>query len=73
MFNCGHEAAWAVLNVFSFLIFLIVAYLSPLPLQNAGISVAVAVIAKEGVVLVVSAGFFLVYGATKAGTFRLKA
>jgi O-antigen/teichoic acid export membrane protein len=63
MFNCGHEAAWVVLAVFGLLMFLIVAYL-PLPhLANAGIAVAVAVIAKEGVVVVGSAGFFLAFGA----------
>jgi O-antigen/teichoic acid export membrane protein len=66
MFNYGHERAWASLNVSGLLIFLAVAYLLSLQLSNAAIAVAIAVIAKECFVLVVSAGFFLVFGTARA-------
>jgi O-antigen/teichoic acid export membrane protein len=62
MFNYGHERAWAVLTVSGLLIFLAVAYLLSLQLANAAIAVALAIIARECAVLVVSAGFFLTYG-----------
>ncbi|UGY02136.1 lipopolysaccharide biosynthesis protein [Bradyrhizobium quebecense] len=66
MFNYGHERAWAILNVSSLLIFLAVAYLLSQQLSNAAIAVAVALIAREFFVLVVSAGFFLVFGTARA-------
>jgi O-antigen/teichoic acid export membrane protein len=59
MFNYGHDRAWSALIAGSLLVFLAVAYLLLLTLSNAATAVAVAVIAKEAVVLVVSAGFFL--------------
>ena len=66
MFNYGHERAWASLNVSGLLIFLAVAYLLSLQLSNAAIAVAIALIARECFVLVVSAGFFLVFGTARA-------
>jgi O-antigen/teichoic acid export membrane protein len=62
MFNYGHERAWSSLIAASLLVLLSVAYLLLLTLSNAATAVAVAVIAKEAVVLVVSAGFFLAAG-----------
>ncbi|OKO83890.1 oligosaccharide flippase family protein [Bradyrhizobium sp. AS23.2] len=66
MFNYGHERAWASLNVSGLLIFLAVAFLLSLQLSNAAIAVAIALIAREGFVLVISAGFFLVFGTARA-------
>ena len=66
MFNYGHERAWASLSVSGLLIFLAVAYLLSLQLSNAAIAVAIALIARECFVLVVSAGFFLVFGTARA-------
>jgi O-antigen/teichoic acid export membrane protein len=66
MFNYGHERAWATLNVSSLLIFLTVAYLLSQQLSNAAIAVAVALIGRECFVLVVSAGFFLMFGSARA-------
>jgi O-antigen/teichoic acid export membrane protein len=66
MFNYGHERAWAALSVTSFFVFLALAYLLSHQLSNAAIAVAIALIARECVVLVVSAGFFLVFGAARA-------
>jgi len=63
MFNYGHERAWAALNVSGLLIFLAVAYL--LQFSNPAITVAIALIARECFVLVVSAGFFLVFGTAR--------
>jgi len=65
MFNYGHERAWSSLTLSGLLVFLAVAYLLSCYLSNAAIAVAVAVIAKEFVVLVVSAGFFVAYGTIK--------
>ena len=66
MFNYGHERAWTFLNVSGLLIFLAVAFLLSLELSNAAIAVAIALIAREGFVLAVSAGFFLVFGSASA-------
>jgi O-antigen/teichoic acid export membrane protein len=71
MFNYGHERAWSFLTVFGLLIFLTVAYLLSVNLPNAGIAVAIAAIAKEGVVLLVSAGFVLAFGISRAGGPRI--
>jgi O-antigen/teichoic acid export membrane protein len=65
MFNYGHERAWATLTVLGLLIFLVVAFLLSLLLSNAAIAVAVAVIARQCLVLVVSAGFFLAFSAAR--------
>jgi O-antigen/teichoic acid export membrane protein len=62
MFNYGHERAWTALTVAGLLIFLAVTYLLSLHLSNPAIAVAIAVIARECTVLVVSAGFFLRFG-----------
>ena len=59
MFNYGHERAWSALTVAGLLVFLAVAYLLSPHVPNAAIAIAVAVIAKEAVVCVVSSGFFL--------------
>jgi O-antigen/teichoic acid export membrane protein len=66
MFNYGHERAWSSLVAGSLLVFLSVSYLLLLTLSNAATAVAIAVIAKEAVVLLVSAGFFLIFGAVRA-------
>lgn len=66
MFNYGHERAWASLNVSGLLIFLAVSFLLSLQLSNAAIAVAIALIARECFVLMVSAGFFLVFGTARA-------
>src|SRR5262249_6965848 len=62
MFNYGHERAWTSLTVSGLLIFLAVAYLLSLHLANPAMAVAIAVIARECAVLLVSAGFFLTFG-----------
>ena len=61
MFNYGHERAWATLTVSGLLVFLAVAYLLSLHLASAAFAVAIAVIAREGFVLMISAGFFLTF------------
>jgi|SRR5579884_909144 len=59
MFNYGHERVWAHLSVAGLLVFFGTAYLLAPYLANAAIAVAIGVAAKEGVVLIVSVGFFL--------------
>ncbi len=61
MFNFGHERAWSVLNVTGLATFLGAAFFLGTRLNNAGIAIAAAVIAKEAVVLAVSAVFFLAF------------
>ena len=63
MFNYGHERAWSRLTVSGLLVFVAIAYLLSPHLANAAIAVVVAVIAKEGVVFLVSGGFFVAAGA----------
>jgi len=70
MFNYGHERAWSALTVSGLLVFLTVAYLLSPSVPNAAIAIAAAVIAKEAVVLVVSAGFFLAFGTTEGRASR---
>jgi len=65
MFNFGHERAWAALTVSGLLVFLATAYFLSLYLSNAAVAVAMGVVARECVVLVVSAGFFLAFGTAK--------
>ena len=65
-FNFGHERAWATLTVSGLLIFLASAYFLSVTLMNAAVAVAIAIIAKEGVVLIVSTGYFLAFGTAKA-------
>jgi len=61
MFNYGYEREWATLNTAGLLVFLSATYvLSLIMLEEA---VVYALIAKETVVLVVSASFFLIGGA----------
>ncbi len=66
MFNYGYERAWSSLTVAGLLVFLAVAYVLSRLLSDAAIAVAIAAIAKEGVVLVVSAGYFLASSVTAA-------
>jgi|SRR5215471_9741035 len=66
MFNYGHERAWAALTVAGLLIFLALAYFLSLHFASPAAAVAVAAIARECVVLVVSAGFFLAFGTARA-------
>jgi O-antigen/teichoic acid export membrane protein len=66
MFNYGHERAWSSLAAGTLLVFLSLSYFLLLTLSNAATAVGIAVIAKEAVVLLVSAGFFLTFGV--AGT-----
>lgn len=66
MFNYGYERAWSRLTVSGLLVFLVLAYLLPLQLANAAMAVAIAVVAKEGLVFLVSAAFFLRF-ATASG------
>jgi len=65
MFNYGHERAWASLTVAGLLVFLAVSFLLSPHVADPAIAVAIAVIAKECVILVVSAGFFLAFGTAK--------
>jgi O-antigen/teichoic acid export membrane protein len=67
MFNYGHDRAWSSLVAGSLLVFITVAYLLLLSLPNAATAVAIAVVAKEAVVLFVSAGFFFIFGLTHRG------
>jgi O-antigen/teichoic acid export membrane protein len=62
MFNYGHERAWSSLLATSLLVFLAVAFVLLIFLPNAAIAVALALIAKEAVVLCVSAWFFVIFG-----------
>ena len=66
MFNYGHERAWAILTVVGLAIFLALSYLLSGRVLNAAMSVVVAIIAREVVVLVVSTGFFLKFAASQA-------
>jgi O-antigen/teichoic acid export membrane protein len=59
MFNYGYERAWARLSVAGLLVFVIVAYLLSPHFANAAMAVAIALVAKEAVVFLVSAAFFL--------------
>jgi O-antigen/teichoic acid export membrane protein len=68
MFNFGHERAWASLTVSGLLVFLVTAYFLSLYLSNAAVGVAMGVVARECVVLVVSASFFLAFGPAKKRT-----
>lgn len=61
MFNYGYEREWVTINVFGLLVFLYFSYLFSSLLAEAAIVYALA--AKEVVVLVVSAGYFLIGGA----------
>jgi O-antigen/teichoic acid export membrane protein len=61
MFTYGHEQAWAALNAFALLVFLVLAVLLSFWMSAEG--VVYALVAKEIVVLVVSVAFFLVAGA----------
>src|SRR5712691_11012403 len=65
MFNYGHERAWSWLTFSGLLVFVTVAYLLSPHLSNAAIAVVIAIIAKEGVVFLVSAGFFIASGTAK--------
>ncbi len=67
MFNYGHERAWAFLTIIGLGVFLALAYLLPGRMLNPAFGVVVALIAREAVVLVVSAGFFLKFVAGHAG------
>lgn len=62
MFNYGHERAWTFLNVLGLIAFLSVAFLLSPHLSEPAIGIALAVIAKECTVFVVSVGFFLKFG-----------
>jgi O-antigen/teichoic acid export membrane protein len=64
MFNYGHERAWSALTVASLLVLLVVAYFLTPYVPNAAIALAVAIVAKEIVVCVVSGGYFLIFSAS---------
>jgi O-antigen/teichoic acid export membrane protein len=66
MFNFGHERAWLYLTLCGLLVFLAAAAILPITVLGAPTGVAIAVITKELVVLVVSAGFFLTFGLKEA-------
>ena len=72
MFNYGHERAWASLTVSGLLIFLALAYLLSFYLPSAATAVAIAAIARECIVLVVSVGFFLAFGTARAAVLATK-
>jgi O-antigen/teichoic acid export membrane protein len=59
MFNYGFERAWSHLSVIGLLVFLVVVYALSLHLANAAVAVALGVVAKEAVVFLVSAAFFV--------------
>jgi O-antigen/teichoic acid export membrane protein len=65
MFNYGHERAWSALTVTGLLVLLAVAYFLSPHVPNAAIALAVAVVAKETVVCVVSGSFFLRFSAVR--------
>ena len=64
MFNYGHERAWTFLNVLGLIVFLSVSFLLPSHLSDPAIGVVLGEIARECIVLVVSAGFFFRFGTT---------
>jgi hypothetical protein len=59
MFSYLHERAWAAPTVLGLLIIVAVGYVLSFSSLSAGIAVAIAVITREGVVLVMSAGFLV--------------
>ena len=61
MFNFGFERAWAMLTVAGLIVFLTTVPLLHLVLTNAGLSVAVALVCRESLVLAVSTAFYLSY------------
>jgi PST family polysaccharide transporter len=61
MFTYGYEQAWGILNALALLVFLVLSVL--LSLWMSAEAVVYALVAKEVLVLVVSAAFFLVAGA----------
>lgn len=69
MFNFGHERAWSILNVAGLLMFLVTAFFLGPRFGNPAIAIAVAVIAKETVVLVISVSFFIAYGRSAAASY----
>jgi O-antigen/teichoic acid export membrane protein len=69
MFSYGHERAWASLTVSGLFLFVAVGYLLSLHLASAAIAVAIAVVAREGFIFVISAGFFLTYGAARTRVY----
>jgi O-antigen/teichoic acid export membrane protein len=62
MFNYGHERAWASVTAVSLLALLAVAFGGLGIGMDAIVAVCAAVIAKEAVIAVVSAGFFVAFG-----------
>jgi O-antigen/teichoic acid export membrane protein len=64
MLNYGHERAWTFLNVLGLIVFLSVSFLLPSHLSDPAIGVVLGEIARECIVLVVSAGFFFRFGTT---------
>lgn len=65
MFNFGHERAWAVLTVGGLLVFLAVPFSLDAAFAGATVSVALGLIARQTLVLVVSAAFFFIFGPTR--------
>lgn len=61
MFNFGHERAWAALTVAGLIVFLAAAYLLHLVLVSAGLTVALALVSRESLVLAVSTAFYVFY------------
>ena len=68
MFNYGHERAWTFLNVLGLIVFLSIACLLSSHLSDPTIGVVLGEIARECIVFVVSAGFFLRFGTTTIQT-----
>jgi len=68
MFNYGHERAWTFLNVLGLIVFLSIACLLSSHLSDPTIGVVLGEIARECIVFVVSAGFFLRFGTTTKQT-----
>jgi O-antigen/teichoic acid export membrane protein len=70
MFNFGHERAWLYLTLGGLLVFLAAGTILPVTLFTASTGVALAVVGKELVVLIISAGFFLKFGTGEANRFH---
>ncbi len=61
MFNFGYDRAWSVLNVASLAIFVLAAFLMLSVLSSVTTAVSLAVVAREALVLLVSASFLIAF------------
>lgn len=61
MFNYGYERQWSILNLVSLLLFVTAAYMLLLIRPDPVTAVSLAIVAREGLVSIVSASFLIAY------------